>query len=145
MQSHPVFCRWGRIGILVDGQAGLCMGRCMGGAWVHGDGDVLGVHKYSMLMSTSRNCTFLPVNSQSQQLYFSLSMPSGTFHHPFGESFEGSTFGPQSSGWETLNKCLTRISAFELQLKRRDTKRQYLFDKHKSVMLLNIFSKWELK
>ena len=25
----------GRIGVLVDGQAGLCMGGCMGGAW-HG-------------------------------------------------------------------------------------------------------------
>ena len=35
-----VLVGWGRIGVLVDGQAGQCMGRCMGGvwhgAWVHG-------------------------------------------------------------------------------------------------------------
>ena len=34
--------RWDGIGNLVDGQAGPCMVGCMGGAWVHGGGAVLG-------------------------------------------------------------------------------------------------------
>ena len=37
--------RWGGIGILVEGQAGPCMGRCMGGDLMHCGGDVLEVHK----------------------------------------------------------------------------------------------------
>ena len=32
--SHSVFFSWGRIGILVDGQAGPCMSWCMGGVLV---------------------------------------------------------------------------------------------------------------
>ena len=45
MQSRCCSVRGVRLGLFPDGQAGLCMGRCMGGAWLY-DGDaVMGGYK----------------------------------------------------------------------------------------------------